>query len=189
MPRNIRFMRIRVRVNPWIPVVSGFMLKMDNGSKTWIQCRYERVHKLCNRCGMIGHTQGQCTLSMDDIEMMIFRQSYRIQNLHQVRYGFDALEPLFNNDLRAFYNRRRRWNSRPNFSNLHFTLITHPTGPCMYPPHLQVHPIHMQPVFVDILTLKHPPSLTLSHLPLYKGAKIPKTHHMQGVLRFPPKPL
>lgn len=62
MPGNIRFMRIRVRVNPWIPVVSGFMLKMDNGSKTWIQCRYERVHKLCNRCGMLGHTQGQCTL-------------------------------------------------------------------------------------------------------------------------------
>lgn len=50
LPRNIRLMRIRVRVNPWISVVSGFMLKMDNGSKTWIQCKNEWVHKLCNKC-------------------------------------------------------------------------------------------------------------------------------------------
>lgn len=134
------------------------------------------------------------TLSMDDIEMMIFHQRYRIQNLHQVRYGFNALEPLFSNDLRAFYNRRRRWTSRPNFSNMQHQsqppnyLVTHPIGPCMYPPHLQVHPIHMQPASVDILTLKHPLSLTLVHLPLYNGTTIPKTHHMQGILRLPPKP-
>ncbi|XP_030970457.1 uncharacterized protein At4g02000-like [Quercus lobata] len=85
IPRNIRFMRVRVQVNPWMPVITGFTLKLDDGSKTCIQCKYERVHKLCNRCGLIGHTRSQCTQSMEDVEMMLFRQRYRIQNLHQLR--------------------------------------------------------------------------------------------------------
>ena len=52
MPRNIRFMHIKIRVNPWITVVSVLvMLKLDNGSKTWIQCKYERVHKLATDVG------------------------------------------------------------------------------------------------------------------------------------------
>nr|POF06586.1 hypothetical protein CFP56_17320 [Quercus suber] len=119
MPRNIRFMRIRVRVDPWLPVVSGFMLRLDDGSKVWIQCRYERVHKLCNRCGMIGHTRSQCSQSMEDVEMMLFRQRHNIQTRHHVHFSFDVLEPHFSNELRAFYNRRRRWTSRIRFGNIY----------------------------------------------------------------------
>ena len=33
IPRKIRFMRIRVRINRWMPVISGFVLKLDNGTK------------------------------------------------------------------------------------------------------------------------------------------------------------
>ena len=47
IPRNIRFMRIRVQIDPWMPLTASFMLQMDDGSRTWLQCRYERVHKLC----------------------------------------------------------------------------------------------------------------------------------------------
>jgi|UniRef100_A0A2N9IY28 hypothetical protein len=32
-PRNIRFMSIRVRVDPWLPLLAGFMLKLDNGDR------------------------------------------------------------------------------------------------------------------------------------------------------------
>ena len=45
--RNIRFMRIRVQIDPWMPLTASFMLQMDDGSRTWLQCRCERVHKLC----------------------------------------------------------------------------------------------------------------------------------------------
>nr|POE48964.1 uncharacterized protein CFP56_49428 [Quercus suber] len=85
VPRNIRFMRIKVRIDPRLPVFSGFMLRLDDGSRVWIQCRYERIHKLCTRCGLIGHTRGQCTHNMDDIEIMLYRQRLRIQDLHQVQ--------------------------------------------------------------------------------------------------------
>ena len=82
LPRNIRFIRIRVHTNPWSPLIAGFMLRLDDGSKFWIQCKYERIHKLCNWCGLIGHNKGQCTCSVDDIEMMLFRQRVCIQRLH-----------------------------------------------------------------------------------------------------------
>lgn len=119
MSRNIRFIRIRVHVDPWLPVVSGFMLRLDDGSKVWIQYRYERVHKLCNRCGMIKHTRNQCSQSMEDVEMMLFRQRNIIQDRHQVQFSFDVLEPQFSNDLRAFYNRRRGWTSHFRFGNIY----------------------------------------------------------------------
>ena len=74
IPRNIRFMRVKVRIDPWLPVIAGFMLRLDDGSRIWIQCHYERVHKLCTRCGLIGHTRGQCTHNMEEVELMLFRQ-------------------------------------------------------------------------------------------------------------------
>ena len=90
MPRNIRFMRVKVKVDPWLPV-TGFNLRTDEGFHFWIQCRYERVHKLCNRCGLIGHTRRQCTQCMDDIERSLYRQRMRIQDLHQVQFRFNTL--------------------------------------------------------------------------------------------------
>lgn len=84
IPRNIRFMRIKVRIDRWSPVLARFMLQTEEGSCFWVQCRYERVHKLCNRCGLIGHTRRQCTHWIDDIERMLYRQRMRIQELHQV---------------------------------------------------------------------------------------------------------
>lgn len=32
IPRNIWFMRIRVRIDPWSPVLAGFMLRTEEGS-------------------------------------------------------------------------------------------------------------------------------------------------------------
>ncbi|KAL0009102.1 hypothetical protein SO802_010604 [Lithocarpus litseifolius] len=73
IPRNIRFIRVKVRINPWLLVIAGFMLRLDDGARIWIQCRYEIVHKLCTRYGLIGHTRGQCTHNMEEVELMIFR--------------------------------------------------------------------------------------------------------------------
>ena len=105
--RNIRFLRIKVRLNPWMPVVSGFMLRLDDATETWVQCRYERVHKLCTKCGLIGHTKSQCSESIDEVERMLICQRQRIQRLHQVPYAYDSLEPHFHNELRAYFNKRR----------------------------------------------------------------------------------
>ncbi|XP_075653219.1 uncharacterized protein LOC142623662 [Castanea sativa] len=84
IPRDIRFMRVKVKIDPLLLVIAGFMLRLDDGSRVWIKCRYERVHNLCTKCGLIGHTRGQCTHCMEDIEVMLYRQRLKIQDLHQV---------------------------------------------------------------------------------------------------------
>ena len=80
IPRNIRFMRIRVRMNPWLPLVASFMLRLDDGNRVWIQCRYERIHKVCTKCGLLGHTRPQCTYLMTNIEQLLHSQRQRIQD-------------------------------------------------------------------------------------------------------------
>lgn len=84
IPKNVPFMRVKVRIDPWVPMIAGFMLRLNDGARVWLQCRYERVHKLCTRCGLIGHTRGQCTYSMDEVEVILFKQRHCIQELHQV---------------------------------------------------------------------------------------------------------
>lgn len=125
----------------------------------------ERVHKLCNRCGLIGHTRSQCTQSREDVKMMLFRQRYHIQNLHQVHFSFDALEPQFSNDLRAFYNRRRRRTSYICFGNIYhhhpFPQTTHPNPVNQNSPtqDAEFHhspPSPMQPSKLLTQTLIHP---------------------------------
>lgn len=118
LPRNIRFMRIKVRLNLWMPVVSGFMPCLDDGTRTWIQCRYERVHKLCTKCGLIGHARSQCSESMDEMERMLIRQRHRIQRLYHVPFAFDSLEPQFHNELRANFNKWCNWTTRARFGTM-----------------------------------------------------------------------
>ena len=119
LPRNIRFMYIRVRVDPWLPLMVGFMLRLDNGDRVWIQCRYERIHKLCTKCGLIGHSRAQCTYLIEDVEQFLHRQHQRIQHQFQLHYDFDPLEPHFVNEMRAFYNRPLRRNIQVCFGPLH----------------------------------------------------------------------
>uniref|UniRef100_A0A7N2MRR8 Zinc knuckle CX2CX4HX4C domain-containing protein n=1 Tax=Quercus lobata TaxID=97700 RepID=A0A7N2MRR8_QUELO len=117
MPRNIRFMRAGVHIDPWLLVVSGFILRMDGGSKIWIQCRYEQIHKLCAKCGLIGHTKGQCTQSVDDIGVMLVRQRFQIQSLYQCNdcWASTATSEGFKKILRKDFGRFDR-NIRGFFS-------------------------------------------------------------------------
>lgn len=118
IPRNICFMHIKVRMDPWMPLLVGFMLRLDNGDRIWIQCRYERVHKVCTKCGLIDHTRAQCTYLMEDVEQLLHHQRLFIQNQFQVHYGFHPVEPHFVNEIRAFYNRPQRRNTQIRFGPL-----------------------------------------------------------------------
>ena len=62
-----------MHLDPWMPIISGFVLHLNDGSRIWIQCRYERVHKLCSKCSLIGHTRRQCNECMDEVERCLIR--------------------------------------------------------------------------------------------------------------------
>ncbi|KAF3971123.1 hypothetical protein CMV_005251 [Castanea mollissima] len=34
IPRNIRFMRIKMCIDPWLPVIARFVLRLDDGTRT-----------------------------------------------------------------------------------------------------------------------------------------------------------
>ena len=46
-------MRLRVWINPNYLLLVGCMIKRDDGVLTWIEFRYERVYKVCKRCGIV----------------------------------------------------------------------------------------------------------------------------------------
>ncbi|CAI9098927.1 OLC1v1035666C1 [Oldenlandia corymbosa var. corymbosa] len=61
--------RVWVRIDD--PIVPGFYTQVEGGRKVWIYYEYERVHKICQRCGRIGHTAPICPIE-DDAELNRF---------------------------------------------------------------------------------------------------------------------
>ena len=53
--------------------------------------------------------------SMDEVERMLIRQRHRIQRLYQVPFAFESIDPQFHNELRAYFNKRRRWTTRARY--------------------------------------------------------------------------
>uniref|UniRef100_A0A2N9E636 DUF4283 domain-containing protein n=1 Tax=Fagus sylvatica TaxID=28930 RepID=A0A2N9E636_FAGSY len=96
---------------------------------------YERLHKLCTKCGLIGHIKAQCTYLMEDV--ILHRQRQRIQNQFHVQYGYDPMEPHYINEIKAFYNIPQRRNTQVRFGPL-----ARDTG---YRQRQFQHPNHKQP--------------------------------------------
>ncbi|OMO99624.1 Endonuclease/exonuclease/phosphatase [Corchorus olitorius] len=110
--RNIRFMRVRVVVNPWKPLMPGCLITRDDGVDMWVPFRYERVCKLCTTCGIIGHKRGFCPYQYGQVEEMINQQireatervdmpCVTIPNINQ-----------FTAEMKAYNRRRSRRNTR-----------------------------------------------------------------------------
>nr|POE55318.1 hypothetical protein CFP56_22684 [Quercus suber] len=95
-------MRIWVKLDPWFPLIAGFILKRDDGQYTWVECRYERVFKIYKRCGIIGHARSQCHMDMFDIEELLRDQAYCIRVQYPLEFALDLMEVMYTNDIRAF---------------------------------------------------------------------------------------
>ncbi|KAI8024394.1 Uncharacterized protein LOK49_LG03G03155 [Camellia lanceoleosa] len=71
MPRIIRFLRIRVWVSLDRPLINGFFLKFREGQQHWISCSYERLCKVCQNCGQVGHMLTTCLISFEEAQRQI----------------------------------------------------------------------------------------------------------------------
>ncbi|KAF7802528.1 Pyruvate carboxyltransferase [Senna tora] len=60
IPRNIRFMRVRVLVQIDQPLLMATLLPLDTGDLFWVECAYERLYKFCKNCARMGHVHGHC---------------------------------------------------------------------------------------------------------------------------------
>ncbi|OMO73972.1 hypothetical protein COLO4_26770 [Corchorus olitorius] len=89
--RNIRYMRVRIAVDPRKPLAAGCTLEMDNGYTMRIPFSYKKVTKLCLSCGIVGHTMGFPIV-------------------------YEPNENLFSNSMRAFFNRSSRRTTRLRYN-------------------------------------------------------------------------
>ncbi|KAF7832087.1 uncharacterized protein G2W53_014420 [Senna tora] len=53
-PRNIRFLRVRIRIPIHTPLLMGVILITNADNFFWIHCRFERIFKIYKGCGRIG---------------------------------------------------------------------------------------------------------------------------------------
>lgn len=58
-PGNGRYVRVSVFINPYEPLAAGVMLRTDDGETKWISFYFERIFKICKKCGIIGHSLGR----------------------------------------------------------------------------------------------------------------------------------
>ena len=78
------------------------MIQCD-GVMTWVEFRYERVHKVSKRWGLIGNFAPHYLHQNSDIERMINDQMEAIQRRFDYDTGYNLNEILFTNNLRVFF--------------------------------------------------------------------------------------
>ncbi|XWS65627.1 hypothetical protein CRYUN_Cryun05aG0130000 [Craigia yunnanensis] len=82
-------MRVRVWINPNTPLLANCMAKRDDGVLSWVEFIYERVYKVCKRCGVIGHSALHRTFSNPNIERMINEQIEKIHRRFEYVTSYD----------------------------------------------------------------------------------------------------
>ncbi|OMO89546.1 hypothetical protein COLO4_19700 [Corchorus olitorius] len=110
-PRNIRFLRIRIALDPRQPLAPRCTIERDDGTIQWAEFRYDKITKLCLSCGMLGHKHTQCSKDAAEVDMMVRQRMRPIT----ARYGhpivIDSQNNLFTNRMRAFLHRASRRNT------------------------------------------------------------------------------
>lgn len=126
MPRNIRFMRARVRVQINQPLLMGVMVTLDSGDFVWVTLRYERIYKFCRNCGRIGHTYAHCPWEDDEITEAIDEQMHRLEHAHGAEVGMSFARTHFVNEARRFYNNPGRRSIAINFMGNQYRPLSAP---------------------------------------------------------------
>ncbi|KAK2987276.1 hypothetical protein RJ640_001905 [Escallonia rubra] len=66
------FIRVQVQINPFKPLVPGaFIELLDTHQPRWIPFSYEKLFRVCFRCGVIGHSNYMCSKSLDEVRISV----------------------------------------------------------------------------------------------------------------------
>lgn len=61
------FIRVRVIVDITQPLCRGIVVTLENGMKTWVSFKYERLPNLCYWCGCVGHDDKDCVVWLHSV--------------------------------------------------------------------------------------------------------------------------
>ncbi|KAF7815029.1 reverse transcriptase [Senna tora] len=108
IPRNIRFMRVRVLVQIDQPLLMATLLPLDTGDLIWVECAYERLYKFCKNCARMGHVHGHCPWTREEARTSIEHHMEQLIDRFGINIGISTTRAHFVNDARAFINRDNR---------------------------------------------------------------------------------
>ncbi|KAI8526788.1 hypothetical protein RHMOL_Rhmol12G0023700 [Rhododendron molle] len=102
--RSLDFFRFKIRIHTDEPLILGAFIELLEGDFHWIPFRYERLFRICYKCGRIGHSNNACNTSLVET----------LESLHQ-RYNespfsssfpliLENNKPMFSPSLRALRN-------------------------------------------------------------------------------------
>lgn len=142
-----KFMRIRVAVNTAQPLKAGCFILRDDGTRSWISFKYERLSDFCYNCGHVNHTIYACSIEQTTAQ----HQSNGIQafgdwmrtkssSTGPPQRSFPPARPLpvVRTPVTDFPHESTSTGTKPDPSNLPFTSdTTHCTSLQTARPHLQ----------------------------------------------------
>lgn len=101
--RNLEYIRARVWVRLRAPLISGFYLNLLNGGSTWVEFQYERVHKICRKCGFIGNSLAICMFNNEDEALEEFLTDHFEEMVHVLGLSlrWDENKELYYKSIRA----------------------------------------------------------------------------------------
>lgn len=106
--RNLRYLRVQMTVNPHEPLLMGFYAQLDDGRTIWIQLRYERVFRICMKCGCIGHINRDCRKGRAEIQHAIDIQKAEFRRRFHCTSLVDHSHPLYTSEAAAFLQKKQR---------------------------------------------------------------------------------
>ncbi|GAA0158616.1 hypothetical protein LIER_15588 [Lithospermum erythrorhizon] len=116
--RAWKFVRVRIRIPVSAPLVHRTFIETVKGRPHWVAFRYEKVFRVCYRCGRIGHSILQCWIN---VQVALNNFLDRLQdNATEPNLEFydDYDSPLFDYTIRAY----------PDTEDFRNTTLTFQTG-------------------------------------------------------------
>ena len=68
------FIQVRVMIDITLPLCKGRVITLENGSKHWVQFRYEHLPNLCFWCRRLNHVDKNCELWLQSKGTLIVDQ-------------------------------------------------------------------------------------------------------------------
>ncbi|OMP08916.1 hypothetical protein COLO4_05997 [Corchorus olitorius] len=89
-PRNIRFLRVRIRIDPWKPLLAGVSFRRDDGVVQWAEFQYEQEQEQSEVQINGGHEQNT-TERNDEVQQQAepSASQQQVQSLQQPEEGQD----------------------------------------------------------------------------------------------------
>ncbi|CAI9098784.1 OLC1v1035491C1 [Oldenlandia corymbosa var. corymbosa] len=96
------YIRAKIWIKPHEPLNPSFYVTLDLEQETWLDCRYERMHKFCLRCGQLAYPLTRC-LHLSDAQLESYLDGYFFNesgrnNAPLVKYN---MKKLFSESIRA----------------------------------------------------------------------------------------